>query len=249
MLRMRGGDVDHIHAVIVHDLWYDPCARARPCSVAKAWARSVDRLATATASAPATYGKSLITRDAMRPGPMIPHERSVNRSSVAAPPLPHVAGDRGDEDRDEHQPPIAPAGGKAEQDDRQPGAGGDGSQHGVRLARTGTTGCTWRGIPGLAAGVRCQGGISKELCGLLPRRRLVRGGVRGRWRPRLRHRRTTASSDAVFAFSARLIRSSNSDESIRPCAMCSCRKVTAWSRSASPIRGSTGRFSGVPGWC
>ena len=39
------------------------------------------------------------------------------------------------------------------------------------------------------------------------------------------------------------------EASIRPCAMCSCKKATAWSRSASPMRGSTGRVVGSAGCC
>ena len=55
------------------------------------------------------------------------------------------------------------------------------------LLRCGTAGCTWCAISGLAAGVRCQGGISNErCCRLLPRRRLVGGGVGCRWWPRFR---------------------------------------------------------------
>src|SRR5947208_16540933 len=43
-----------------------------PCSAAKVLARSIDRDATATASAPGTSGKSATTFDAIRPGPTIP---------------------------------------------------------------------------------------------------------------------------------------------------------------------------------
>ena len=32
------------------------------------------------------------------------------------------------------------------------------------LVRSGMAGCTWCAISGLVAGVRCQGGISKECC-------------------------------------------------------------------------------------
>ena len=58
--------------------------------MAKACARSMERLATATASAPATYGKSLITREAMRPGPMIP-QRTVCESIIRRGPAAAVA--------------------------------------------------------------------------------------------------------------------------------------------------------------
>ena len=71
MLRMRRGDIDHIQAIVGHDLLIRPVRlrQAGNCCVARAWpTRSVERLATATASASATCGKSLITGDAIRPG-------------------------------------------------------------------------------------------------------------------------------------------------------------------------------------
>src|SRR5829696_7522883 len=43
-----------------------------PCSAANAAARSAERDATATGSAPGTCGKSRTSRAAIRPGPMIP---------------------------------------------------------------------------------------------------------------------------------------------------------------------------------
>ena len=95
------------------------------------------------------------------------------------------------------------------------------------LLRCGMAGCTWCAISGLAAGVRCQGGISNVRCSACCHGGAWYGvafradGGRGSGRSSNK----TASSDAVFAFSARLIRSSNSDASIRPCAMCSCKKA------------------------
>src|SRR6188472_1605514 len=59
----------------------------------------------------------------------------MNRSSAPALPLlPQVAVDRGYEDRNEDQPPVAPAGGETEQDHRWPRYAGHNGQYGVRGA-------------------------------------------------------------------------------------------------------------------
>src|SRR3954451_328188 len=52
---------------------YESCVRAMPCRAAKPAARSADRDATATSSAPGTSAKSGATRSAIRPGPTTPH--------------------------------------------------------------------------------------------------------------------------------------------------------------------------------
>jgi hypothetical protein len=52
---------------------YESCVAAMPCRAAKAAARSADRDATATSSAPGTCAKSGATLSAIRPGPTTPH--------------------------------------------------------------------------------------------------------------------------------------------------------------------------------
>ena len=61
---------------------YDPYAVASPCSSQKARARSIEREAAATATAPGAYAKSSTTLAAIRPGPTMPHLTS------AAPFMP-----------------------------------------------------------------------------------------------------------------------------------------------------------------
>lgn len=52
---------------------YEPYAVSRPCSSQNACARSSEREAAATATAPGAYAKSSTTLAAIRPGPTIPH--------------------------------------------------------------------------------------------------------------------------------------------------------------------------------
>ena len=59
---------------------YDPYAVSSPCSSQNARARSIERDAAATATAPGAYAKSSTTLAAIRPGPTMPHLTSAAAS-------------------------------------------------------------------------------------------------------------------------------------------------------------------------
>ncbi len=72
--------------------WYESWVRPIPCSAANAAARSADRDATATSSAPGTCGKSRTRFDAIRPGPMTPHRTMSIGPSWPDPTRPAAPG-------------------------------------------------------------------------------------------------------------------------------------------------------------
>ena len=104
----------------------------------KACARSIERDAAATATAPGAYGEVLdhLGRDPARSDDApanrfgISHATKHGRRSPASSIrcgsalLLELVGHRRQRDRDQDQPPVLPAGRKAEQDDRRPGDGG-----------------------------------------------------------------------------------------------------------------------------